>query len=68
MISYPSGYADTSDIGEPFQPGGDIDAIAEDIAVFDQHIAHVYPDAKVHPAVFGEPLVGAPHCLLDRHG
>ncbi|URK86135.1 hypothetical protein LP421_01820 (plasmid) [Rhizobium sp. RCAM05350] len=33
-----------------FKPGGDIDGIAEDITVFDQHIAYVYPDAKVHPA------------------
>jgi len=61
-------HTDATDIGEPLQPGGNIDTIAEDISVLNQDVAQVYPDAKVQSMVDGKFLVGTPHCLLYRNG
>ncbi|MCY1492990.1 hypothetical protein D9M68_268150 [compost metagenome] len=65
MISYPSCHADAAGISGAFERGGDIDAIAEDIAVFHQNVADIDPDAEVHLPVVGKRLVGTPHRLLN---
>ena len=40
-------------IGETLQPGGDVDAVAVESLAFDDHIAQVDADAKLHLTLFG---------------
>jgi hypothetical protein len=39
-------------LGQRFQPGGHIDAIAQDVAIFDNNIAHINADTEFDP--FGD--------------
>jgi hypothetical protein len=43
--------ADPAGFGQPFEPGGDIDPVAEDVAVLSDHIALVDADAEFDAAV-----------------
>ena len=40
------GYAYAAGAGQRFQSGGEVDAVAEEIAFFDDYITQVYPDSK----------------------
>ncbi len=51
--SYGAGDADAAWIGQGFQPGGDVDPVAEQFPFPHQHVAQVHPDAKVHSALIG---------------
>jgi hypothetical protein len=39
LVVYDAGYADPARLGDPLQPRGDVDAVAVNVAVFDDHIA-----------------------------
>jgi hypothetical protein len=44
--------ADAAGIGQRFEPGGDIDPVAENVAVFDDDVSDIDADAEFDP-VFG---------------
>jgi hypothetical protein len=54
------GDADATRFSNALKPGGDVDAIAEDIVSLDQHVADVDADAPFHSAFGRGP--GIPIC------
>ncbi len=54
-------------LGDTFDPRRDIDAVAIDIAVVDDDVAHVDADAKFDSAIFGNGSVTPDHGTLDFH-
>jgi hypothetical protein len=46
--------ADATRFGDAFEPGRDVDAVAQDIVALDQHIAEMNPDAPFHALVAGD--------------
>src|ERR1700681_151320 len=57
--------ADAADLGETFQAGCDIDAIAEQVAVALDHVADRNADAKAHLTAGGISHVAGAQALLD---
>ena len=43
--------ADSSRLGQGFEPGRDVDAVAKDVAVLDDDVPDIDPDAEVDAAV-----------------
>jgi hypothetical protein len=60
--------ADAARLGQPLETHRDIDAVAEDVAVFHHDIADIDADAKPHTALFAEGLVGLGKITLDLNG
>src|SRR5665811_2281602 len=60
--------ADAAGLGQPLDTRGDIDAIAEDVAVLHHDIADIDADAKPHTALFTEGQVGLGKIMLDLNG
>ena len=62
---------DAAGLGHLLQPGGDVDAIAVEIAALDHHVAEIDADAQYNALVVGErrrsPLA-MPLLQLDRAG
>jgi hypothetical protein len=51
------GDADPTRFGDAFEPGGDVDPVAEDVVALDQDVAEMDADAPFHAAFVGEPRV-----------
>jgi len=66
--SHPRGDADPARLGQPFEAGGDIDAVAKDVAVLDDDVAHIDADAKLDAAVGRHAGVAPGHLVLDIDG
>jgi hypothetical protein len=49
---HPAGNADAAGLGQPFEPCGEVDPIAENVAVLDDDVALVDADAELDP-LFG---------------
>ena len=62
------GHHDPAGLGEAFQPHGDVDAVAGDVAVLDLDIAEMDADPELQPALLGQVAVEPGHRLLHRHG
>ena len=58
--------ADPARLGDPFQPRGDVDPVAVNVTVFDDHITRVDADAKLDALVFGQSIVALRHLPLHR--
>jgi hypothetical protein len=50
--------ADAAGLGQPLETHGNIDAVAEDVAVLHHDIADIDADAKPHASFFAEGQVG----------
>src|SRR5690242_9647450 len=66
MIADPAGDAYSTPIGKAFEPSGNIDAVAENIAVLDHDIADIDADPEPHNGI-RLARVGLVHCMLDRN-
>ena len=53
-------------LGDAFEPRRDVDAIAVDVAVFDNDVAKVHTDPEGDPSVLWCPGIAASH--LPLHG
>ena len=53
---------------KPFEPGGDVDAVTEDIVAVDQDVAQVEADAELDPLVDGHAGIALAHALLEFDG
>src|SRR5215470_14848608 len=62
--SHPRGDADPARLGQPLEAGGDIDAVAKDVAVLDDDVAHVDPDTKLDAVVGSCAGVALGHLAL----
>src|SRR5271165_21112 len=51
VLLYARRNADTARLGQAFEPGGNIDAVAKDVAVLDDDIADIDADAELDAAV-----------------
>src|SRR5271154_442669 len=56
--------ADSVRLGQAFQPGRDIDAIAEDVVRLDDHVAQIDTDAKPDALVLRHVGIAAGHAAL----
>ncbi len=61
------GDTDATRVGEAFEAGGHVDAIAVDLLAIDHHVAEVDPDTKVHPAIGQRSVLGLERAL-NLHG
>jgi len=55
-------------IGERFDPGGDVDAVAVEVIALDDDIAEIDADAQLDAAVRADAGVAFGHRLLHRDG
>ena len=49
--------ADCAGLGERLEPGGDVDAVAEDVVAVDDHVAEIDADAQFETALGRERVV-----------
>src|SRR4030095_1024855 len=61
-------HGDAPGLGDTFQPGGDIDPVAANTVVVDDHVAKVDADAKFDPPILHHGRVADRHVALDFHG
>src|SRR3977135_3216349 len=61
------GDADPARLGDSFQPGCDIDAVAKNIVVVDDDIAEMDPDPEFDACVRNHAGVLRSHAALDFH-
>ena len=62
------GEADATGLGDAFEPGGDVDAVAEDVVSLDQHVADMDTDAPFHSAFVGDARIPLHRKPLQREG
>ena len=61
-------HGDAARLGDALDPRRDIDPVAEDIVVVDDHIAKIDADAELDPPVLGNVAVPIAHLALDFGG
>ena len=59
VVAHAARDADAAGLRQRLQPRRDVDAVAEDVAVLDHHVADIDADAERHALVVGQRLVGA---------
>jgi hypothetical protein len=64
ILLNPRRYANSARIGQSFEPGGDIDPVAEDVAILDDDVALMDADAQLDPLGFGNTGIATSHRLL----
>ena len=65
MVAHRAGHGDAAGPGDAFEPRGDIDPVAKDVVVLDDHVAKVDADAELDPAVLRHVGVAGSHLALD---
>ena len=68
LVKGAAGDADAALLGEPLQPGRDVDPGAVDLAPVNQDLAQVQADPELHPLFRGDVGVGFFQPGLDLHG
>ena len=68
LVESGGGDHDAAGLGQAFQPGGDVDAVAVEIVAVDQHVAQVDADAKADALVLGSAGLPLHHAALDVDG
>jgi len=59
------GHAHPARLGNALEPGGDIDAITENIVVIDNDVTDVDADTELDPSIFGTISAALGHDALD---
>ena len=65
VIAHAPRDADLAALDQALEPGSDVDAIAEDIALLDHDVADIDADPEAHPSPFRLTIVRAFKCSLD---
>ena len=65
LVAHRARNTNAARLGERFQTGGDIDTIAKDVVVLDNHIAEVDADAELNPSRRRDIRVASRHPALD---
>jgi len=60
--------ADAAAIGKPFEPSGDIDAVAEDVGALRDDVAEIYADAEFNALVRRYLRIAFEHAALNLDG
>src|SRR6516164_5823465 len=58
----------TTRLGQGLQPRGDIDSVAEDVVLLNDHVAEVDANAELDPVLWRRTLVAVGHCPLHLDG
>src|SRR4051794_15176896 len=61
-------YADGAGFAESLEPGGNIDAIAEDVVAIDDDVAEIDADTQLETALERDGVVEGTGCSLHRDG
>jgi hypothetical protein len=64
ILLHPRRYADPAGLGQAFEPGCDVDAIAKDVAVLDDDVADIDPDAPLYAPLGRNRVVALGHARL----
>ena len=64
VLLHPRRDANPAGLGQGFEPGGDVDPVAENVAVLDDDIADIDADAEFDPFRSGDPGIAPGHRLL----
>jgi hypothetical protein len=65
VIVHSSRDADLPALYQPLEPGGDVHAVAEDVALFDHDVADVDANSEAHLSPFRLTFIGSCKRLLD---
>jgi len=65
ILLHPGRHTDPARLRKPFKSRRDVDAITEDVATVDHHIANIDGDAKLDPFLLWHVDVSLSHALLD---
>ena len=68
MVAHAPRDANAAGIGKRFEPGGDVDAIAENVAILDHDVADIDADAEEQAVLGWMALVRNRDRLLHLHG
>ena len=68
MVAHAARDANSAGLGERFQAGGYIDAVAEDVAVLHHHVADIDADAELHAPLLRHGVVGFGERMLNLDG
>src|SRR5437764_8779895 len=68
LLAHRGAYADLAGLGQSLKPGGNVDAVTEDVAFVDDDVAEIDADAKANALAFGDVGVTVLHPLLHDHG
>ena len=68
VLPYRAGDADPAGLRERLQPGGDVDAVAINVAALGDHIAEVDADPKGDPLIVGDIGIAVEHRPLQLDG
>ena len=68
MVMNGIGDEDAAGIGQGFDPGGDVDAVAIEVVALDDHVAEIDADAQFDAVVRRDARVALGHRLLHRDG
>jgi len=68
VLLHPRRDADAARIGQSFEPGRDIDAIAKDVAILDDDVTHIDANAKLDAVVGRHAGVAPGHLALNFDG
>lgn len=68
LIVHHARHADSTDLREALDPGGDVHVVPIDLLTLDQDLAQVDTDAKLHPPLLGKLRIPGGQVLLEHHG
>jgi hypothetical protein len=68
LVAHGLRHADAAGRSKRLQPGRDVDAVAEDVVAFGDHVAEVDADAELEPVVCRRQRIAAGERALDRNG
>src|SRR5262245_58631723 len=68
ILAYPRRDANATRLGQAFEPGRDVDAIAKDVAILDVDVTHVDADAQIDALFRWQRGITFGHCSLDLGG
>src|SRR5208283_3601428 len=68
LVAHDPADADSAGLGQGFEAGGDIDAVAINVALVDDDVAEVDADAELYPFVGRHVGVAPDHFALDLDG
>ena len=65
LVAHRARNTDATGLGEHFQAGRDVDAVAKDVVVLDDDVAEIDADAELHPARRRDVGIAPRHPALD---
>src|SRR5436853_4091096 len=68
LLAHRGADADLAGLGQSLKPGGDVNAVTEDVAFVDDDVTEIDADAKADTLAFGDVGVTVLHFLLHDHG